>query len=312
MPSTLRWLLIHTSTPWRISSAAMSAWMSEKPTTKSGSQLEDLVDLRAGERADLRLLAARDRRAHGEAADADDAVLLAERVQRLRSAPRSGRRCVADGIGVTDTASASTTCRRRRARTASARAGGTRRRTRTRSARGTHAEAGPARRARHVAAFELALDLGQALLEGLARVQRLRLQRRPRAELAAARARGEIGVGLGVVDDLDRALDPHLHALRARAASGTAAPRADWPAARGPCGRRGGCRRRSRARRAPSAARCAPRGGPAHRRWRRSSRCGRARRPPRLREQAVEGGEDVSGIGVWGEVGMAHGRILAH
>ena len=55
--------------------------------------------------------------------------------------------------------------------------------------------------------------LGQAPLEGLARVQRLRLLRRPRAELAAARARGEVGVGLGVADDLDRALDPHLHAV---------------------------------------------------------------------------------------------------
>ena len=32
----LRWLLIHTSTPWRINAAAMSAWMSENPMTKSG------------------------------------------------------------------------------------------------------------------------------------------------------------------------------------------------------------------------------------------------------------------------------------
>src|SRR6476469_2343101 len=36
MPSTLRWLLIQTSMPRRISSLAMSAWISEKPTTKSG------------------------------------------------------------------------------------------------------------------------------------------------------------------------------------------------------------------------------------------------------------------------------------
>jgi hypothetical protein len=36
MPSTERWLLIHTSTPARISSRAMSAWMSEKPMAKSG------------------------------------------------------------------------------------------------------------------------------------------------------------------------------------------------------------------------------------------------------------------------------------
>src|SRR5689334_14567380 len=37
MPSTLRWFEIHTSTPRRTSSAAISAWMSEKPIAKSGS-----------------------------------------------------------------------------------------------------------------------------------------------------------------------------------------------------------------------------------------------------------------------------------
>ena len=37
-------------------------------------ELQDLADLRAGERADLRLFPARDRRPHGEPADADDAV----------------------------------------------------------------------------------------------------------------------------------------------------------------------------------------------------------------------------------------------
>src|SRR5579871_32537 len=36
MPSTLRWLLIHTSIPARISSRAISAWISEKPMTRSG------------------------------------------------------------------------------------------------------------------------------------------------------------------------------------------------------------------------------------------------------------------------------------
>jgi len=46
-------------------------------------ELEDLADLGAGERADLRLLPARDRGTHGEAADADDAVLLAERIERF-------------------------------------------------------------------------------------------------------------------------------------------------------------------------------------------------------------------------------------
>src|SRR5690606_36352993 len=46
-------------------------------------ELQDLADLRAGERTDLGLLAPRPRRAHREAADADDAILLAERVQDL-------------------------------------------------------------------------------------------------------------------------------------------------------------------------------------------------------------------------------------
>ena len=76
-----------------------------------------------------------------------------------------------------------------------------------------HAQAGPARRARHVAAVEFGSASLRRCFERLARVQRLRLLRRPCTELAAARARGEIGIGLGVVDDFHRALDPHLHAL---------------------------------------------------------------------------------------------------
>src|SRR5579875_1290854 len=36
MPSTERWLLIHTSTPAPISSRAISAWISENPIAKSG------------------------------------------------------------------------------------------------------------------------------------------------------------------------------------------------------------------------------------------------------------------------------------
>jgi hypothetical protein len=46
-------------------------------------QGEDLVDVRRRERADPRLLAASLRRAHNIAGDPDDAVLLAEQVQRL-------------------------------------------------------------------------------------------------------------------------------------------------------------------------------------------------------------------------------------
>src|SRR5690606_23261182 len=45
---------------------------------------QDRLDPGAGECADLGLLAPRLRRAHGEAADADDAVLLAQRVKGLR------------------------------------------------------------------------------------------------------------------------------------------------------------------------------------------------------------------------------------
>jgi hypothetical protein len=43
----------------------------------------DLVHLRTGERRHLRLLLARLRRSHGEAGDADDAVLFTEQVQRF-------------------------------------------------------------------------------------------------------------------------------------------------------------------------------------------------------------------------------------
>src|SRR3546814_8945988 len=75
----------------------------------------------------------------------------------------------------------------------------------------THAQAGPARRARHFAAFELGFGRGQRLLEGFVRFQRLRLLRHPRADLAAARAGGEVGVGFRVGHLLGHALDAHLH-----------------------------------------------------------------------------------------------------
>jgi hypothetical protein len=48
-----------------------------------GFEREDLVDLRADERGDLRFLLARTRRAHREAGNADDAVFLAHEVQRF-------------------------------------------------------------------------------------------------------------------------------------------------------------------------------------------------------------------------------------
>ena len=53
MPPTLRWLAIHTSTPARISAAAMSAWMSEKPIARSGfrsSMRSTLAEVKADTR----------------------------------------------------------------------------------------------------------------------------------------------------------------------------------------------------------------------------------------------------------------------
>src|SRR5690606_22435368 len=58
-----------------------------------------------------------------------------------------------------------------------------------------HADAAPARRTRHRLVAEARLDLGQARLELFARGQRLRLPRGPGAELAHARAAGEVGIG---------------------------------------------------------------------------------------------------------------------
>jgi len=59
-------------------------------------QREDLFDIRRGESADARLLTASLRWAHDIAGDADDALLLADQVQRLDGlfgkADDSGRR----------------------------------------------------------------------------------------------------------------------------------------------------------------------------------------------------------------------------
>ncbi len=54
-----------------------------KADREIGLEREDRVDLRADERGDLRLLLARARRTHGESRDADDAALLAERVEHF-------------------------------------------------------------------------------------------------------------------------------------------------------------------------------------------------------------------------------------
>src|SRR5690606_9261652 len=75
---------------------------------------------------------------------------------------------------------------------------------------GDEAEAGPVGRARDGLALELLLELAQALHQLLAAREGLALARGPGAELASARAGGEVGVGLLVGDELDRALHAHL------------------------------------------------------------------------------------------------------
>src|SRR6185312_16103278 len=72
--------------------------------------------------------------------------------------------------------------------------------------------AAPVRRARHVAAFELALVARHALVEALAAGQVLRLQRGPGADLAAARPRAQVRVGFLRLQLARHALHPHLHA----------------------------------------------------------------------------------------------------
>lgn len=79
-------------------------------------------------------------------------------------------------------------------------------------------EPAPAIRARHLAAFEGGFDLGDGRVELLARAQRLRLQRGPGTDLAHARARGEVGIGLLCTDQLHAAFDAHLNAGLAQAA----------------------------------------------------------------------------------------------
>jgi hypothetical protein len=81
-----------------------------------------------------------------------------------------------------------------------------------------HAQPTPAFRSRHIAAGKTRFGGGHARIEFLARGQGARLQRRPRADLAHARARGEVGIGLAVADTLHTALDAHLDARFTQAA----------------------------------------------------------------------------------------------
>src|SRR5690606_3028236 len=235
MPSTLRWLLIQTSMPCRTSSAAMSAWMSEKPTTKSGSSfrispifalvkaltLGFSLRARGGRTVKPLMPTMRSCSPSAYRTSVGSSVrqtmrrgpIIAtwsswahdgwKRLLRLRPGmtwdsriqhplrPRTvGAALVQPALGQAVLRAVPELDRAR-----------------------DDAEPAPARRARHLAAFVLGLELRQPRLEGIPRVQRLRLPRRPRAQLAAARAAGEVGVGLGVIDDLDVALDPHLHAV---------------------------------------------------------------------------------------------------
>ena len=75
--ATLRWLVISTFRPARISLSASAACMSEKPITRSGrsSTMRSILAVEKGR--DARLLLARAPGAHGVAGDADDARLLA-------------------------------------------------------------------------------------------------------------------------------------------------------------------------------------------------------------------------------------------
>src|SRR5947209_20277102 len=71
-------------------------------------------------------------------------------------------------------------------------------------------EARPVRRPRHRTIREARLDLAQPLVECARVLHRLALPRRPRAELAASRARREVRVRLLGAHRLGLTLDPHL------------------------------------------------------------------------------------------------------
>src|SRR5690606_14128391 len=244
MPSTLRWLLIHTSTPRRTSSAAMSAWMSEKPTTKSGcsariASILALVkaltfgfSLRARGGRTVKPLMPTMRSCSPSAYSTSVGSSVRQTMRRgpplmpdaCRDTPCA--RCAPTPWAGVRPAAAADACRPRNSRIEHPLAALPGKIELVQPALvqaelraipeldpvGAHPQAGPARRTRHLAAGELGLQFGHALLEGLARFQRIGLFRRPRAELAHARTRGEIGIGLGILDDLDRAFDPHLHA----------------------------------------------------------------------------------------------------
>ena len=83
MPAMSRWLKTWMAIPARTRSATMSACRSEKAEHKIGLERQNLRNVRGDEGGNPRLLAADLRRPHRIAGDADDAVLLAEQIQRL-------------------------------------------------------------------------------------------------------------------------------------------------------------------------------------------------------------------------------------
>ena len=192
----------------------MSAWMSEKPTTKSGCELEDLADLRAGEGADLRLLAARLRgrtvkplmptmRSCSPSAysdfggffgEADDAPWTHRGKAhgysiRFVHAPSASRSC------------SQRSCRRKLAPYQNSTARGTTRNPVQRGGRGTsrpsNSASNRASRASKVSRASSVSDCCEAQAPSW---------------LTRGRA-GEIGVGFGLRHQFDVALDPHLHAV---------------------------------------------------------------------------------------------------
>src|SRR5712692_4702332 len=74
--------------------------------------------------------------------------------------------------------------------------------------------AGPIRRSWYGANHEFRGEERDRLLEGVATLERCRLLAGPGADLGEARAGGEISIGLGILDALDRAAQPHLPVRR--------------------------------------------------------------------------------------------------
>src|SRR5438309_7996730 len=81
MPARSRWLKTWMAMPARTRSATMPACRSEKASTRSGSSAR-IFGMSAETKADTRGFS-RLRRTDGIAGDADDAVLLAEQIERF-------------------------------------------------------------------------------------------------------------------------------------------------------------------------------------------------------------------------------------